>query len=131
MTTGSTGALSVTLCRDPRQFAALEEPWNRLFRACPTATPFQSHAWLHSWWLSYGRRGRLIISDYLVVVAWIFFVTVAVLDTFLFKFGLFDGSVQAEVKKWGPSVGLATKKDTILALKLIFAETTLYYCTDS
>ncbi|MET9886535.1 GNAT family N-acetyltransferase [Streptomyces sp. NPDC006430] len=59
MTTGSTGALSVTLCRDPRQFAALEEPWNRLFRACPTATPFQSHAWLHSWWLSYGREGRL------------------------------------------------------------------------
>ncbi|MFE9795002.1 GNAT family N-acetyltransferase [Streptomyces goshikiensis] len=61
MTTGSAGALSVTLCRDPRQFAALEEPWNRLVRGCPTATPFQSHAWLHSWWLSYGRDGRLRI----------------------------------------------------------------------
>ncbi|MET3984016.1 GNAT family N-acetyltransferase [Streptomyces sp. PvR034] len=59
MSAGSTGALSVTLCRDPRQFAALEEPWNRLVRSCPTATPFQSHAWLHSWWLSYGREGRL------------------------------------------------------------------------
>ncbi|MEU6893364.1 GNAT family N-acetyltransferase [Streptomyces sp. NPDC046557] len=59
MTSGSTGALAVTLCRDPRQFAALEEQWNRLLRACPTATPFQSHAWLHSWWLSYGREGRL------------------------------------------------------------------------
>ncbi|OKK16776.1 glycosyl transferase family 1 [Streptomyces sp. CB00455] len=59
MTAGSDGALSVTLCRDPRQFAALEEPWNRLLRACPTATPFQSHAWLHSWWLSYGKDGRL------------------------------------------------------------------------
>ncbi|MGW7194270.1 GNAT family N-acetyltransferase, partial [Streptomyces sp. NPDC054838] len=59
MTSGSTGALSVTLCRDPRQFAALEEQWNRLLRGCPTATPFQSHAWLHSWWLSYGRDGRL------------------------------------------------------------------------
>ncbi|MFJ9340178.1 GNAT family N-acetyltransferase [Streptomyces sp. NPDC101733] len=61
MTGGSTGALSVTLCRDPRQFAALEEPWNRLVRACPSATPFQSHAWLHSWWLSYGKEGRLRI----------------------------------------------------------------------
>ncbi|MFF1561047.1 GNAT family N-acetyltransferase [Streptomyces sp. NPDC058279] len=59
MTSGSTGALVVTLCRDPRQFAALEEQWNRLLRVCPTATPFQSHAWLHSWWLSYGREGRL------------------------------------------------------------------------
>ncbi|MFD3543773.1 GNAT family N-acetyltransferase [Streptomyces sp. NPDC058662] len=59
MNPGSAGALSVTLCRDPRQFAALEESWNRLFRGCPTATPFQSHAWLHSWWLSYGRDGRL------------------------------------------------------------------------
>ncbi|QES48696.1 glycosyl transferase family 1 [Streptomyces venezuelae] len=53
------GPLTVSLCRDPRQFAALEQPWNRLVRACPTATPFQSHAWLHSWWLSYGRDGRL------------------------------------------------------------------------
>ncbi|MBT2406384.1 MULTISPECIES: GNAT family N-acetyltransferase [unclassified Streptomyces] len=61
MTTGSAGALSVTLCRDPRQFATLEEPWNRLVRDCPTATPFQNHAWLHSWWLSYGKDGRLRI----------------------------------------------------------------------
>ncbi|MFE2151951.1 GNAT family N-acetyltransferase [Streptomyces lavendulae] len=59
MTRGSTGALTVTMCRDPRQFAALEEPWNRLVRGCRTATPFQSHAWLHSWWLSYGKDGRL------------------------------------------------------------------------
>ncbi|MET8294949.1 GNAT family N-acetyltransferase [Streptomyces sp. NPDC005180] len=61
MTRGSTGALTVTLCRDSRQFAALEESWGRLVRACPTATPFQSHAWLHSWWLSYGKDGRLRI----------------------------------------------------------------------
>ncbi|KIF02348.1 glycosyl transferase family 1 [Streptomyces sp. RSD-27] len=61
MTRGSDGALSVTLCRDSRQFAALEESWNRLVRECPTATPFQSHAWLHSWWLSYGKDGRLRI----------------------------------------------------------------------
>ncbi|MCB5182255.1 GNAT family N-acetyltransferase [Streptomyces antimicrobicus] len=61
MSEGSTEALTATLCRDPRQFASLEEQWNRLVRACPTATPFQSHAWLHSWWLSYGRDGRLRI----------------------------------------------------------------------
>ncbi|MGW7329922.1 GNAT family N-acetyltransferase [Streptomyces sp. NPDC054840] len=61
MSPGRAGVLSVTLCRDPRQFAALEESWNRLFRGCPTATPFQSHAWLHSWWLSYGKDGRLRI----------------------------------------------------------------------
>ncbi|MGG8409310.1 GNAT family N-acetyltransferase [Streptomyces sp. 12297] len=67
MTTCSTGTpsgsreLAVTLCRDPRQFAALEESWNALLRRCPTATPFQSHAWLHSWWLSYGKEGRLRI----------------------------------------------------------------------
>jgi hypothetical protein len=30
-----------------------------LYRRCESATPFQSHAWLHSWWLSYGRPGRL------------------------------------------------------------------------
>ncbi|MFE9256180.1 GNAT family N-acetyltransferase [Streptomyces sp. NPDC006879] len=51
--------LTVTLCRDPRGFAALEAQWNRLQRCSTAATPFQSHAWLHSWWLSYGREGRL------------------------------------------------------------------------
>jgi hypothetical protein len=40
-------------------FTALAADWERLYRRCPTATPFQSHAWLHSWWLSYGERGRL------------------------------------------------------------------------
>lgn len=51
--------LTVTICRDPREFAALAPDWARLHRGCPTATPFQSHAWLYSWWLSYGVRGRL------------------------------------------------------------------------
>ncbi|MEC4020192.1 GNAT family N-acetyltransferase [Streptomyces sp. H27-D2] len=51
--------LSVTLCRDPDRFAALAPQWTELYRHCRTATPFQSHAWLHSWWLSYGRPGRL------------------------------------------------------------------------
>ena len=51
--------LSVTVCRDPEEFAALEKEWDELYRHCPAATPFQTHAWQHSWWLSYGRRGRL------------------------------------------------------------------------
>ncbi|MFC9931788.1 GNAT family N-acetyltransferase [Streptomyces sp. NPDC127190] len=40
-------------------FAALAADWARLHGRCAAATPFQSHAWLHSWWLSYGRHGRL------------------------------------------------------------------------
>ncbi|MGP2441015.1 GNAT family N-acetyltransferase [Streptomyces sp. JW3] len=40
-------------------FADLGPRWDRLYRRCAAATPFQSHAWLHSWWLSYGRPGRL------------------------------------------------------------------------
>ncbi|EST38026.1 hypothetical protein N566_09715 [Streptomycetaceae bacterium MP113-05] len=51
--------LSVTLCRDPEQFARLAPEWDALFERCPHATPFQTHAWLHSWWLSYGVPGRL------------------------------------------------------------------------
>lgn len=59
---GHTGAvdLAVTVCRDPREFAALAAEWAALHGRCPQATPFQSHAWLHSWWLSYAtRRDRL------------------------------------------------------------------------
>ncbi|MFH9858357.1 GNAT family N-acetyltransferase [Streptomyces sp. NPDC017202] len=44
---------------DEQDFAALAPAWARLYRQCATATPFQSHPWLHSWWLSYGGRGRL------------------------------------------------------------------------
>ncbi|MET9515887.1 GNAT family N-acetyltransferase [Streptomyces sp. NPDC002994] len=54
-----TRGLTVTLCRDPARFAALQQEWDGLHRRCAAATPFQSHAWLHSWWLSYGTNGRL------------------------------------------------------------------------
>ncbi|MEG3628723.1 GNAT family N-acetyltransferase [Streptomyces poriticola] len=47
------------LVTDARVFAGLAADWERLYRRCAAATPFQSHAWLHSWWLSYGRPGRL------------------------------------------------------------------------
>ncbi|NED18470.1 GNAT family N-acetyltransferase, partial [Streptomyces sp. SID9913] len=40
-------------------FDALAEDWTRLYRRCATATPFQSHAWLSSWWHTYGRPGDL------------------------------------------------------------------------
>ncbi|MGW0858161.1 GNAT family N-acetyltransferase [Streptomyces sp. NPDC002690] len=55
MTPVRRGPLSVTLCRDGREFAALAPEWDALHHRCPSATPFQSHAWLHSWWLSYGQ----------------------------------------------------------------------------
>ncbi|MDF3143436.1 MULTISPECIES: GNAT family N-acetyltransferase [unclassified Streptomyces] len=57
--TASGRALSVEVCTEERAFAELAGQWERLYRACPSATPFQSHAWLHSWWLSYGSPGRL------------------------------------------------------------------------
>ncbi|MFF7452486.1 MULTISPECIES: GNAT family N-acetyltransferase [unclassified Streptomyces] len=47
------------LVTDDTVFAALAPDWRRLYGRCSTATPFQSHPWLHSWWLSYGRPGRL------------------------------------------------------------------------
>ncbi|MEW2632331.1 GNAT family N-acetyltransferase [Streptomyces sp. NPDC048389] len=59
MTSTERRGVRVTLCRDPELFAALGPEWNRLHGDCATATPFQSHAWLHSWWRSYGTRGRL------------------------------------------------------------------------
>ncbi|MFD4790664.1 GNAT family N-acetyltransferase [Streptomyces sp. NPDC058459] len=52
-------ALTAQLLTDENAFAVLAPAWGRLHRRCATATPFQSHAWLHSWWLSYGRPGRL------------------------------------------------------------------------
>ncbi|MFF8397281.1 GNAT family N-acetyltransferase [Streptomyces sp. NPDC016172] len=54
-----TGALRAELCTEEREFAALGPAWERLYRNCGAATPFQSHAWLQSWWTSYGRPGRL------------------------------------------------------------------------
>ncbi|MVO88899.1 GNAT family N-acetyltransferase [Streptomyces sp. p1417] len=57
--TGSQGPLTTGLCVDEGEFAALAGPWRRLYQECEEATPFQSHAWLSSWWRSYGRPGRL------------------------------------------------------------------------
>ncbi|MEU5342811.1 MULTISPECIES: GNAT family N-acetyltransferase [unclassified Streptomyces] len=59
VTGAATGTAVTELCTDEREFGRLAEEWGRLYRRCGAATPFQSHAWLHSWWLSYGRPGRL------------------------------------------------------------------------
>jgi CelD/BcsL family acetyltransferase involved in cellulose biosynthesis len=42
-----------------REFAALEEEWEDLYQNSPLATPFQSWAWLYSWWESYGQDYEL------------------------------------------------------------------------
>lgn len=57
--TASGRGLSVEVCADERAFAELAGEWGDLYRAGRAATPFQSHAWLHSWWLSYGTPGGL------------------------------------------------------------------------
>jgi len=49
----------VGLVEDGEGFAALEGEWEELYRHCPTATPFQSWAWLYSWWEHYGEGYRL------------------------------------------------------------------------
>ncbi|MGX2996321.1 GNAT family N-acetyltransferase [Streptomyces sp. JNUCC 64] len=49
----------VEVCRDPAAFDALADEWDALFARGRAATPFQHHAWLRSWWTSYGRPGQL------------------------------------------------------------------------
>jgi CelD/BcsL family acetyltransferase involved in cellulose biosynthesis len=44
---------------DPRTFATLEREWDNLYRNSPLATPFQSWAWLYSWWEFYGEGYEL------------------------------------------------------------------------
>jgi hypothetical protein len=41
--------------RDTADFASLEGEWDDLYQSCPSATPFQSWAWLYSWWEVYGE----------------------------------------------------------------------------
>lgn len=42
-----------------QDFATLEEEWEDLYRNSPIATPFQSWAWLYSWWEFYGEGYEL------------------------------------------------------------------------
>jgi CelD/BcsL family acetyltransferase involved in cellulose biosynthesis len=51
--------LKTEVLRSAGEFAALEEEWEDLHRQCPRATPFQSWAWLFSWWEAYGEDYEL------------------------------------------------------------------------
>jgi CelD/BcsL family acetyltransferase involved in cellulose biosynthesis len=56
---GSAPRYETVVLRDGRALDALAGEWDDLQERSPGATPFQSHAWLSSWWHSYGRPGRL------------------------------------------------------------------------
>ncbi|MEV0586808.1 GNAT family N-acetyltransferase [Nonomuraea sp. NPDC050310] len=56
---GSTLGWYPTLLADPAEFRSLGPAWDDLYARCNAATPFQSHAWLASWWQQYGRRHGL------------------------------------------------------------------------
>ncbi|MFG3162351.1 GNAT family N-acetyltransferase [Streptomyces sp. NPDC048232] len=58
-TTAPPAGCTTELVTDEGHFADLAPQWARLHARCASATPFQSHAWLHAWWRSYGTRGRL------------------------------------------------------------------------
>jgi CelD/BcsL family acetyltransferase involved in cellulose biosynthesis len=51
--------LRTKVLRSAQEFAALEEEWEDLYHDSPQATPFQSWAWLYSWWEYYGEGYEL------------------------------------------------------------------------
>jgi CelD/BcsL family acetyltransferase involved in cellulose biosynthesis len=51
--------LGIEVLRSAGEFAALEEEWEDLYHDSPRATPFQSWAWLYSWWEAYGEEYEL------------------------------------------------------------------------
>lgn len=52
--TSSTRYAYAEVLESARRFVALKEEWESLYHNSPVATPFQSWAWLYSWWESYG-----------------------------------------------------------------------------
>lgn len=58
----------VRTVRTTADFDALAEGWNRLYESCPTSTtPFQSYAWLRSWWRQVGQSDPELRLTILVV----------------------------------------------------------------
>lgn len=51
--------IDVAVIEDTRAFAALEEEWDDLYCDSRHATPFQSWAWLYSWWEHHGEGYEL------------------------------------------------------------------------
>jgi len=58
----------VEVIEDSRGFATLEE-WENLHRRRARATPFQSWAWLYSWWEYYELRLITVRPEGLLVGA--------------------------------------------------------------
>lgn len=54
--------LEVELLRDAPSLEALQPEWERLFEASPSATPFQSPAWLVPWWRHFGNERLWTLS---------------------------------------------------------------------
>jgi CelD/BcsL family acetyltransferase involved in cellulose biosynthesis len=50
---------SVETVTDGAALWALEAEWEDLYARSVGATPFQRHAWVHSWWTEYGAAGTL------------------------------------------------------------------------
>jgi CelD/BcsL family acetyltransferase involved in cellulose biosynthesis len=51
--------LDAVIFNKEEDFAALEEDWEDLYQNSPHATPFQTWAWLYSWWEFYGEGYEL------------------------------------------------------------------------
>jgi CelD/BcsL family acetyltransferase involved in cellulose biosynthesis len=49
---------------DPAGLAKLEPEWWQLWSSCPTATPFQSPAWLLPWWNAFAPGRLCVITGY-------------------------------------------------------------------
>ena len=54
-----TKPLKVAVLEEDHHFEALKEEWEDLYQNSPLATPFQSWAWLYSWWEFYGEDYEL------------------------------------------------------------------------
>jgi CelD/BcsL family acetyltransferase involved in cellulose biosynthesis len=52
---------TVEALRGGAALVRLRDDWEDLYGRCSLATPFQSHAWLDSWWRSYGTSGELVL----------------------------------------------------------------------
>lgn len=51
----SPDSLEAAILTSREHFASLEAEWDDLYEASPLVTPFQSWAWLYSWWEHYGE----------------------------------------------------------------------------
>ncbi len=59
MTSYTNEALDAKILSNTSRFAALAEEWEDLYQNSVLATPFQSWAWLYSWWEAYGSSYEL------------------------------------------------------------------------